>query len=449
MAMPMASAWTPFRPMLGVRRVRAADPKAASAGAAPRADRGIGATMRRISAWSVFRGSLRHRAGPRLAPSAVRSAAAAFQPDAARFARRVALGNLSETSRGPPFAARTRFAARTHRGSPPRPARAASTRARSSRSTSTTRRATDDGARRSGRSRVGVAARPGDAQRRHGVGVLGLRRGRRGAVRGAHGVRALGAEHHRAPGLVAGGRLHGGGHADGVAVPAGARQPGGVVPPVLPRARARRVRRPGRAPGDRAARGAGPRAHRAHRAGGRRRDVPPVGRGVVRVFRRRSAAELGARRGVCALLARAAGVRVRQVAGQEGARAGPAGGGHRRGVRGVVLERRRRGDGVDRHRACGPERQRGRGRRARRRGRRARARARAGVLEARADGVRHVDDAGHRGARLRAENDHAQVGDAGRARGPARLRRRGGAGGVLAGAGPTWRCTARCSWRAW
>ena len=63
-----------------------------------------------------------------------------------------------------------------------------------------------------------------------------------------------------------------------------------------------------------------------------RRDVPPVGRGVVRVFRRRAAAELGARRGVCALLARAAGVRVRQVAGQEGARAGPAGGGHRRGV---------------------------------------------------------------------------------------------------------------------
>ena len=108
-----------------------------------------------------------------------------------------------------------------------------------------------------------------------------------------------------------------------------------------------------------------------------------------------------------------------------GARAGPAGGGHPRGVRGVVLERRRRGGGVDRHRACGPERQRA-GAEA---GSPARAprsrRARAGVLEARADGVRHVDDAGHRGARLRAENDHAQVGDAGRHRGPARLRRRG------------------------
>ena len=101
MAMPMASAWTPFRPRLGVRRVRAADPKAASAGAAPRADRGIGATMRRISAWSVFRGSLRHRAGPRLAPSAVRSAAAAFQPERRAIGEtrrsRVALGNLSGT----------------------------------------------------------------------------------------------------------------------------------------------------------------------------------------------------------------------------------------------------------------------------------------------------------------------------------------------------------------
>jgi NCS1 family nucleobase:cation symporter-1 len=100
MAMPMASAWTPFRPRLGVRRVRAADPKAASAGAAPRADRGIGATMRRISAWSVFRGSLRHRAGPRLAPGAIRSAAAAFQPErrAIREKReRVALGDLSGT----------------------------------------------------------------------------------------------------------------------------------------------------------------------------------------------------------------------------------------------------------------------------------------------------------------------------------------------------------------
>ena len=101
MAMPMASAWTPFRPMLGVRRVRAADPKAASAGAAPRADRGIGATMRRISAWSVFRGSLRHRAGPRLAPTAVRSAAAAFQPErrSVRETRRSRkpLGNLSGT----------------------------------------------------------------------------------------------------------------------------------------------------------------------------------------------------------------------------------------------------------------------------------------------------------------------------------------------------------------
>ena len=77
MAMPMASAWTPFRPRLGVRRVRAADPKANSAGAAPRPDRGLGASLRRISAWTMFGGSQAHRAGARLAPGAVRSTAAA------------------------------------------------------------------------------------------------------------------------------------------------------------------------------------------------------------------------------------------------------------------------------------------------------------------------------------------------------------------------------------
>ena len=57
--------------------------------------------MRRIGAWSVFRGS-RARAGPRLAPARFGPPAAAFPPGRRSVAGRVALGNLSETSRGPP-----------------------------------------------------------------------------------------------------------------------------------------------------------------------------------------------------------------------------------------------------------------------------------------------------------------------------------------------------------